>query len=45
MLAWLQYKDKCWHNFMVKTLDVATLQKTLEMAASKSVEKTSVGAA
>ena len=29
MLAWLQYKDKCWHSFMVKTLDVATLQKLL----------------
>jgi len=27
MLAWLQYKDKCWHDFMVKTLDVATLQR------------------
>ena len=30
MLAGFQYKDKCWHNFMVKTLDVATLQKLLE---------------
>ena len=30
MLAWLQYKDKCWHGFMVKFLDVATLQRLLK---------------
>ena len=29
MLAWLQYKDKRWHCFMVKTLDVVTLQRLL----------------
>ena len=29
MLAWLQYKDRCWHGFVVKTLDAATLQRLL----------------
>ena len=29
MSAWLQYKEKCWHGFMVKTLDVAMLQRLL----------------
>ena len=29
MLAWFQYKEKCWHSFMVKTLDVAMLQRLL----------------
>ena len=35
MLAWFQHKDKCWHDFVVKTLDATTLQKILEMAALK----------
>ena len=29
MSAWLQYKEKFWHGFMVKTLDVAMLQRLL----------------
>ena len=29
VLVRLQYKDKCWHGFMVKTLDVAMLQRLL----------------
>ena len=29
VLIWLQYKGKCWCSCMVKTLDVATLQRLL----------------